>query len=128
MTELSAPEKVWRGARAAHGKKAEGLIILDLTGLSTVSDYFLICSGRSTVQIRIIADAIEEELGEAGFPCLGREGQPESGWVLLDYGEMVVHIFLEETRAYYALERLWGDAPAVAPTEDWGLILTYGPW
>lgn len=128
MTELAAPEKVWRGAQAARGKKAEGLVILNLQGLSTVSDYFLICSGRSTVQIRIIADAIEEELRHAGFGCLGREGEPESGWLLLDYGELVVHIFLEETRTYYALERLWGDAPALIPTEDWGLISTQGPW
>lgn len=120
MTGVAAPEKVWRGARAAQGKKAEGLVILNLQGLSTVSDYFLICSGRSTVQIRIIADAIEEEMDRAGFVCLGREGEPESGWILLDYGELVVHIFQEETRTYYGLERLWGDAPVLAPAEDGG--------
>ncbi len=120
MTGLPTPEKVRRGARAAYSKKAEGVVILNLQGLSTVSDYFLICSGRSTVQIRIIAEAIEEELGRAGFGCLGREGEPKSGWILLDYGELVVHIFLQETRTYYALERLWGDAPALTPSEDWG--------
>jgi len=115
-----ASEKVWRGARAAHEKKAEGLVVLDLTGLSTMADYFVICTGRSTVQLRIIADAIEEAMDRAGFTRLGREGEPQSGWTLLDYGDVVVHIFLEETRSYYALERLWGDAPALSPTEDWG--------
>lgn len=120
MTELAAPAKVWQGARAAQGKKAEGLVILNLQGLSNVSDYFLICSGRSTVQIRIIAEAIEEEMRRAGFRCLGREGEPESGWILLDYGELVVHVFQEKTRSYYGLERLWGDAPILTPTEDGG--------
>jgi ribosome-associated protein len=120
MTELAAPEKVWRGARAAQGKKAGGLVVLNLQGLSNVSDYFLICSGRSTVQIRIIAEAIEEEMKRGGFGCLGREGEPESGWIVLDYGELVVHVFQEETRNYYGLERLWGDALILTPTEDRG--------
>jgi ribosome-associated protein len=83
-------------------------------GVSSVTDYFLVCSGRSAPHVKTIADAIREELKADGVRPLHSEGQPESGWVLLDYGDVLMHVFLEDTRAYYALERLWGDAPSIS--------------
>jgi ribosome-associated protein len=99
--------------RAALDKKALNLTVLDVQGVSSVTDYFLVCSGRSTTHVRTISDAIRQELKADGVRPLHAEGRPESGWVLLDYGDVLVHVFLEDTRAYYALERLWGDAPSV---------------
>lgn len=109
----SAEHKARRAARAALDKKAINLTVLDVQGVSSVTDYFLVCSGRSAPHVKTIADAIREELKEDGVRPLHAEGQPESGWVLLDYGDVLMHVFLEDTRSYYALERLWGDAPSV---------------
>jgi ribosome-associated protein len=81
--------------------------------LSSVTDYYLLCSGRSTTHLRSIIDGIREEMKAADMRLLHGEGTPESGWMLLDYGDVLVHVFAEETRVYYALERLWGDAPSV---------------
>jgi ribosome-associated protein len=109
----SAEHKARRAARAALDKKAIDLAVLDVQGVSSVADYFLVCSGRSAPHVKTIADAIREDLKADGVRPLHAEGQPESGWVLLDYGDVLMHVFLEDTRAYYALERLWGDAPSV---------------
>lgn len=109
----SAEHKARRAARAALDKKAVDLTVLDVQGVSTVTDYFLVCSGRSAPHVKTIADAIREELKEDGMRPLHAEGQAESGWVLLDYGDVLMHVFLADTRAYYALERLWGDAPSI---------------
>jgi ribosome-associated protein len=109
----SAEHKARCAARAALGRKAIDLAVLDVQGVSSVTDYFLVCSGRSAPHVKTIADAIREELKEDGVRPLHAEGQPESGWVLLDYGDVLMHVFLEDTRAYYALERLWGDAPSI---------------
>jgi ribosome-associated protein len=109
----TAEHKARRAARAALDKKAVDLTVLDVQGVSTVTDYFLVCSGRSAPHVKTIADAIREELKEDGIRPLHAEGQADSGWVLLDYGDVLMHVFLADTRAYYALERLWGDAPSV---------------
>ncbi|OLB01335.1 MAG: ribosome silencing factor [Candidatus Rokubacteria bacterium 13_1_20CM_2_69_58] len=114
MTRLTAERKVRRAARAALDKRATDLIVLDVQGLSSVTDYFLVCNGKSTTHMETITDAIRDELKREGVRPLHAEGVPASGWILLDYGDVLVHVFLEETRAYYALERLWGDAPAVS--------------
>ena len=111
---ISGEEKARQGALSAREKNAMDLVVLNLQGISNVTDYFVICSARSTTQLGTIAEAIEARLDEEKCPPLHREGTPESGWMLLDYGDVVVHIFLAETRAYYALERLWGDAPELA--------------
>jgi ribosome-associated protein len=117
MARLMAPPSgrstAQRAARAALDKKAVDLTVLDVQGVSSVTDYFLVCSGKSTPHLRTIIDAIRTELKADGVRPLHAEGRPESGWVLLDYGDVLVHVFLEDTRAYYALERLWGDAPSV---------------
>ena len=110
---LSAEHKAQRAARAALDRKALDLVVLDVQGLSSVTDYFLVCSGRSTTHMKAITDAIREELKQDGVRPLHAEGATDSGWVLLDYGDVLMHVFLEDTRAYYALERLWGDAPSV---------------
>ena len=114
MTRLPAERKVRRAARAALDKRATDLVVLDVQGLSSVTDYFLVCSSRSTTHMETITDAIRAELKTDGVRPLHAEGVAESGWILLDYGDVLMHVFLEETRAYYALERLWGDAPAVS--------------
>ena len=113
MTRLAGEGKARRAARAALEKHAVDLIVLDVQGLSSVTDYFLVCSGRSTTHLETITQAIREELRAADVRPLHAEGVPDSGWVLLDYGDVLVHVFLADTRAYYALERLWGDAPAI---------------
>ena len=106
--------KVRQAASAARDKKAVDLVVLDVQTLSSVADYFLLCTGRSVTHVATIADAIRDGLKELGVRPLHSEGVSQSGWILLDYGDVLVHVFLEETRDYYALERLWGDAPAVS--------------
>jgi len=111
---VTGQRKAQRAARAALDRKALDLVVLDVQGLSGVTDYFLVCSGRSTTHLKSITDAIREELKEDGVRPLHTEGTTESGWILLDYGDVLMHVFLEDTRAYYALERLWGDAPSIS--------------
>jgi ribosome-associated protein len=110
---LSAERKARQAARAALDKKAVGVVMLDVQRLSSVTDYFLVCSGKSTTHLQTISDAIHADLKASGVRPAHAEGVAASGWILLDYGDVLVHMFLEDTRAYYALERLWGDAPAV---------------
>ena len=111
--ELSAERKARQAAQAALEKKAVNVVVLDVQGLSSVTDYFLVCNGKSTTHIQTISDAIRDGLKGMGVRPLHAEGIPESGWILLDYGDVLMHVFLEDTRLYYALERLWGDAPTL---------------
>ncbi|WP_346355933.1 ribosome silencing factor [Azotosporobacter soli] len=105
-------EKIARlAAKAASDKKASEIMILNMQGLSNVTDYFLIASATSTTQVQAIADNIEKELDKVKVSALRREGYREARWVLLDFGDLVAHIFVEEDRAFYNLERLWADAP-----------------
>ncbi len=97
----------------ASDKKASDVILLDIRDVTTIADYFVICSGSNPRQIRAIADAIDEQLGEQGANLLHREGVAESGWILLDFGDVVVHIFGPGEREYYRLERLWSGAKTV---------------
>ncbi|MDN5347293.1 MAG: ribosome-associated protein [Clostridia bacterium] len=100
-------------ARIASDKKGMDVVILDLRGISLIADYFVITSGATTIQVQALARHIEEGLGQLGIRPLRREGWRQASWILLDYGEVVVHIFLEEVRRFYDLERLWGDAEVV---------------
>ena len=114
MSDLpTAALKAQRAARIALDRKALDLVVLDVQALSSVTDFFLVCSGRSTTHVATIADAIRDELKTDGMRPMHVEGVAESGWILLDYGDVLMHVFLEETRVYYALERLWGDAPSI---------------
>jgi len=114
MAAFSSEAVVRRAARAALEKKAIDLVVLDLQGLSSIADFFLVCSARSTTQADTIAEAVRAGLRAEGVRPRHSEGSAESGWLLLDYADVVVHVFLEETRGFYALERLWGDAPLVS--------------
>jgi len=103
--------------RAASDKKARSIVYMDMRGLMSSTDYFVICSAPTATQVRAIADNIDEKLEEAGVKFAHREGYHEAEWILLDYGDVVAHIFKEEAREYYALERLWGDA-LLTPYDD----------
>jgi ribosome-associated protein len=104
---------VRRAAHAALSKKASEIVALDLKDLEGVSDYFLICSASSEVQVKAIAEAVEDKLREQGVRPWHIEGLEGRHWVLLDYVEFVVHVFHEKTREYYMLDRLWGDARSI---------------
>lgn len=97
-------------AAAASDKKARDIVLLNMEELTIATDYFVICSANSPTQVRAIADNIEEKLHEQGKDFLHKEGYREGNWVLLDYGDCVAHIFVQEQREYYALEQLWSDA------------------
>lgn len=105
------PDELERVAEAALERNAREPVVLDLRGLSDAADFFLIASGDSDVHARAIADNILERLEAAGFRPIGVEGRSGGRWILLDYVTVIVHIFLPRVRAFYQLERLWGDAP-----------------
>jgi ribosome-associated protein len=105
-------------AKAADDKKAFDILILDLRSLTAITDYFVICSGGSTTQVGAVTDGIADALARAGVHPSHIEGETEAKWILMDYGDVVVHIFEEQTRAYYVLERLWGDAPRIPVDVD----------
>lgn len=97
----------------ASDKKAFDILLLDVRDVTTIADYFLVCSGNNSRQIQAIAEAIDEELGKQGAQLLHREGVADSGWLLLDFGDIIVHIFGPKEREYYRFERLWGEAKTV---------------
>lgn len=98
-------------AQAAKDKKAHNIIILDLKELSAITDYFVICSGDSDLHVKAIANQIVEDLEKQDESPWHVEGHSHANWILLDYVDVVVHVFYQKIREYYALERLWGDAP-----------------
>jgi ribosome-associated protein len=100
-------------ARSASAKQAEGVAILDVHGLLVITDFFVIASGETERQVRTIVEEVEKALRELGRKPVRREGETEGRWVLLDYVDVVVHVFADEEREYYDLERLWRDAPRV---------------
>lgn len=97
----------------AADKKAADIALLDIRNLSVIADYFVICTGANPRQIGAIVSAIDDELSELRVPIRGREGGAGSGWVLLDLGDVIVHIFGPMEREFYRLERLWSEAPTV---------------
>jgi ribosome-associated protein len=110
---LRLPAQVLEAVRAAEDKKAIEVTVLDLRKASGFTDYFLICSGSNPRQIRAIADSVMAALADEGVKPAHVEGYDRSEWVLLDYFDFIVHIFAPETRAFYGLERLWGNAERV---------------
>lgn len=108
-----ARELVRIAALAADSKKAEDLVALDVSGPLPLTDAFLLASGDNERNVLAIASAVEDALLEAGAKPLRREGRTEGRWVLLDFGDIVVHVFHEEERLFYSLERLWKDAPVI---------------
>lgn len=108
------PEEVRLAVEAALERNAREPVLLDLRGLSDATDWFLIASGDSDTHTRAIADNVLDRMREAGLKPAGVEGKAGATWILLDYITLVVHVFLPRVRDYYELERLWGDAPALA--------------
>jgi len=113
QTSLAIPERVRAAVAASLDTKAERLVVRHLEAVTDFTDYFLIASGTNERQVQAIADAVEERLRARGVRPLAVEGRAPAQWVLLDYGDFVVHVFLDETRKHYGLERLWRDAPDV---------------
>ena len=101
-----------RKVRAAiEDKKGEDIVLLDVRGLSSVTDYFLFVSGTSGPHLKAISGDVQKVLKEDGIHCYRRAGDPDSGWMTLDYVDVVIHIFTPEMRRYYAIEELWAEAP-----------------
>jgi len=117
LSERDVPQEIRRAAELAHELKARDVIGLDLRGISSATDYFLIASGRSDVQVRAIAEHVVEELKSEGVRPMHVEGLQGGRWVLLDYIDFVVHVFHPHARDFYQLESLWGDAPRWAPED-----------
>ena len=97
----------------ASDKKASDVLLLDIRDITTIADYFVICNGTNTRQIQAIAESLQEELKKQGAQLLYREGVADTGWILLDFGDVMVHIFGPKEREYYRLERLWSEAKTV---------------
>ena len=110
---LTAKEVAMIATKALDEKKGMNIKLLKIDRVSSLADYFLICTGTSNTHVRTLCDYAEYVLEELGEPMLGREGHRGNSWELLDYGTLVVHVFTEEAREFYALERLWGDAESV---------------
>lgn len=108
-----AREHVQVGATAAAKIGGEDLVALDVSEVFALSDIFLLVSGRSERNVQAIADSVEDTLNLAGVRTIRREGRSEGRWVLLDFGDLIVHVFHQEQRSFYDLERLWRDCPAI---------------
>ena len=113
-THAESREIAVTAARAAAAKQAVDVTILDVHGLIVITDYFVICSGQTDRQIKTLVEEVEKAVREIGEKPIRREGDTDSRWVLLDYIDVVVHVFAQEEREYYDLERLWRDAPRLA--------------
>ena len=113
-----AVELVHSAARAASDKLATNLLAFDVSEQLAISDAFLLASGSNDRQVKAIVDEVEDKLREIGAKPLRREGERDGRWVLIDYGEIVVHVQHEEEREFYALERLWRDCPIIALPAD----------
>lgn len=110
---LETEDAVTIAAHAASDKKATDLVVLDLRKAASFTEYFLICTGASTRQVQAISNAVEEALLKSGKRPLHIEGYSSTEWILLDYGDFIVHVFGQASRRFYDLERLWRDAPRV---------------
>ena len=118
MKKLSVLKQAQLAGRLALEMKGFDVKILKVKAISSVADYFVIASGEADVHVKAIVRAVEDGLMEKGYKPFHREGYSRGSWVLLDYIDVVVHIFLESTRQFYALERLWGDAPVEELSDD----------
>lgn len=102
---------------ALNDKKGEDIKIIDITGISVLADYFIIANGTSDSQVNALVDNVEEELQKAGFSLKQREGQASGSWVLMDFGDIIVHVFDRENRLFYDLERIWKDGRTIGIEE-----------
>ncbi|MGM0451577.1 MAG: ribosome silencing factor [Thermodesulfobacteriota bacterium] len=114
MTENGLAQWLKIYVKAALGRKAIELVLLDVRGVTDVADVFMVCSGRSNRQVTAIAEFIEKELKKSGIKPLSAEGIKEGHWALLDYGHVVIHVFYDPVRRFYDIESLWADAGRIA--------------
>ena len=114
MTDIE--EQLATSVKALENKKANNIVILEVKEVSSFTDYLIICSGTSGRQVQAIAGSVEIDLKKHGVFPLGIEGLQEGRWVLMDYNDIIIHIFYEPTRIYYDLEGLWSDVPRLEPT------------
>ncbi|MEG0779363.1 MAG: ribosome silencing factor [Oscillospiraceae bacterium] len=110
---MTPKEMALLAASALDSKKAQAIKVIEIASLTTLADYFVIATGTSNTQISALSDIVEEKLSQAGEDSLHREGYRDGTWVLLDYGCIAVHVFSEEAREFYSLERLWQDGKPV---------------
>ena len=110
---MSAKKVAYEVTKALDEKKGIDIKLLKIDKVSSLADYFLICTGTSNTHVRTLCDYAEYTLEQLGEPMLGREGHRGNSWELLDFGSIVVHVFIEEAREFYALERLWADAEEI---------------
>jgi ribosome-associated protein len=107
--DISPLELVKKSIKILDAKKADELVAIEVTNVTILADYFIICSASSTTQLKALADELEFKLKEEGITPLRTEGQKDAGWIILDYGAVIMHIFYREQREFYDLERLWAD-------------------
>ena len=117
-TRKKLPSEVSKAVRAALDKKAADVLVLDLRNTSAFTDFFVLCSGTSQRQVKAIADAVEEALRAAKVRPAHVEGYDRADWILMDFFTFIVHVFTPQTRAFYSLERLWGDAEKIEVSDD----------
>jgi ribosome-associated protein len=113
FTKRSLPPEVKLSVQASQAKKAEDILVLDLREISSFTDFFVVVTGNSSRQNVAIFESIEQELKKERLVPLGVEGKEHAEWILMDYGNFIVHVFSRTAREYYSLEKLWGDAPKV---------------
>lgn len=119
---LDSKKKALLFAHLAMEKKAKDVVILDMRKLLGITDYFIICSGENDRQIKAIVEKVDQDFSKVGESILHKEGLYESGWIVLDFGDIIGHVFTPKTREFYALESLWADAPCVRQDEDTNLF------
>ena len=123
LAAISSWDKVLLLTRFALEKKARDLAVLEVRELTSIADYFIICSGSSDRQVQSIAQGIAENLSEAGHSLLSMEGANRGHWVLMDFSDVIVHIFYEPVREFYDLDGLWGHAPRVELPEPYSTLV-----
>jgi ribosome-associated protein len=123
LKEVSSWKKALLASESALEKKASDLVVLDVRDVTSIADYFIVCSGRSDRQVQSIAQGIEENLGKMGIDALSVEGTTHGHWVLMDFSDVIVHVFYQPIREFYDLEGLWAHAPRVELPEPYGKLV-----
>lgn len=114
MENMTARQVAATAAKALDAKMGVDIRMIEIADVSTLADYFLICTATSSTHVKTLCDAVEKALDTVGEPMLNREGHRSGTWVLMDFGCVVVHVFTEETRSFYNLERLWQDGKQIS--------------
>lgn len=116
----SSKEMVKLAFAALEEKKGENIQIIDIQGISVLADYFIIANGNNPKQVQAMVDQVQEALGRAGYECKQTEGYQTANWILMDYKDIIVHVFCREDRLFYDLERIWRDGKTIVDIRDLG--------